>query len=283
MTRSGYRCHPLRMGYRFSILSDGLPLMTRLVAIVVLLAVASAGCGSKNAGRDVHGDLYKSDEVDQFVETTVPAESEGEYVIGVGDHLDVVFFVHKELTTLDLLVRSDGRITLPYVGDVNASGVTPMQLDSTLTDRFSDVLRDPNLSVIVRQPAQKLVYVLGQVKTPGGFPYDTNVSLLHALALAGGLDSGAKTTHVLVIRRKGPEKIVGIEVNVKSITSGYNVENDIWLRNYDIVYVPETRIKSLAEFITIMNDILYPPVDIALRGWQVQVLRQQLEILELRK
>ena len=259
--------------------------MTRVVTIVACLAVVSAGCGasSKNAGRDVHGELYKSNEVDSFVEATVPAESEREYVIGVGDRLDVVFFVHKELTTLDLLVRSDDRITLPYVGDVVAAGVTPMQLDSTLTVRFSEVLRDPNLSVIVRQPAQKLVYVLGQVKTPGGFPYDTNVSLLHALALAGGLDSGAKTTHVLVIRRKGPEKIVGIEVNVKSITSGYNVQNDLWLRNYDIVYVPQTRIQSLSEFITIMNDILYPPVDIALRGWQVQVLRQQLEILELKQ
>ncbi len=75
------------------------------------------------------------------------------------------------------------------------------------------------------------------------------------------MERGAKTTHVLVIRRKGPEKIVGIEVNVASITSGYNVQSDIWLRNYDIVYVPKTRLQSAGEFIAIINDILYPPVD----------------------
>jgi len=255
--------------------------MTRVIAIVVCLAAVSAGCGTKNAGRDAQGELYKPNELGKFVEETTPVESERDYVIGVGDHLDVVFFVHKELTTLNLLVRSDDRITLPYVGDVIAAGVTPMQLDSNLTDRFSEVLRDPNLSVIVRQPAQKLVYVLGQVKAPGGFPYENSVSLLHALALAKGLDRGAKTTHVLVIRRKGPEKIVGIEVNVKAITTGSNVQNDIWLRNYDIVYVPQTRIQSLAEFVTIMNEIIYPPFDIVFRGWQIQVLQQQLEILRL--
>jgi polysaccharide export outer membrane protein len=256
--------------------------MARLIAIVVSLTVLSAGCSSKNAGRDPQTGLYQQREVSQFVEDTNPPESEGEYVIGAGDRLDVVFFVHKELSTLDLLVRTDGRITLPYVGDVMAAGVTPMNLDSTLTYRFSEVLREPNLSVIVRQPAEKLVYVLGQVKNPGGFPYNTNVSLVHALALAGGLDRGAKTAHVLVIRRKGPEKIVGIEVNVAAITSGSNIQNDFWLKNYDIVYVPKTRLQSVSEFIAIVNDVVFPPVDIVLRGWQIQVLRQQLEVIQSR-
>jgi len=256
--------------------------MRRLVAIIVSLAVLSAGCASNNAGREERGQLYPQNQLDEFVGDTNPTESEGDYVIGVGDRLDVVFFIHKELTTLDLLVRTDGRVTLPYVGDVGAAGVTPMQLDSTLTYRFSEVLRDPNLSVILRAPAQKIVYVLGQVKTPGGFPYETQVSLVQALALAGGLDRGAKTTHVLVIRRKGPEKIVGIEVNAASITSGYNVQNDIWLKNYDILYVPKTRLQSAGEFIAIINDILFPPVDILVRGWQIQVLKQQLDVIRAR-
>jgi polysaccharide export outer membrane protein len=155
-----------------------------------------------------------------------------------------------------------------------------MALDSVLTARFSEVLRDPNLSVILRAPAEKVVYVFGQVENPGGFPYRTNLSLLHSIALAGGLSRGAKTSHVLVIRRKGPEKIVAIEVNVSDITSGRNVRSDVWLRNYDIVYVPRTRLESAADFILILNDVLFPPVDIALRGWQLQVLNQQLEVLK---
>jgi polysaccharide export outer membrane protein len=226
--------------------------------------------------------MYDTEELGEFLLDTAAPGSDDEYVIGVGDHLDIVFFIHKELSTIDLLVRSDGRITLPYVGDVMAAGATPMQLDSTLTVRFSEVLRDPNLSVILRRPAVKLVYVLGEVKVAGGFPYETRVSLLQALAFAGGLEYGAKTTHVLVIRRKGPDKIVGIEVNVAAITSGYNVQSDFWLKNYDIVYVPKTRLKSTADFVALITDIIVPPVDIALRGWTIQVLQQQLELLKSR-
>jgi polysaccharide export outer membrane protein len=270
------------MSFRFLGFSDILTSVVRLSAIVFFLAALSAGCSSNNAGREKPGELYGQDQLGAFVEDTDPLVSQEDYVIGIGDRLDVVFFVHKELTTVDLLVRSDGRITLPYVGDVDAAGVTPMQLDSTLSYRFSEVLREPNLSVILREPAEKLVYVLGQVKTPGGFPYQTKLSVVQALALAGGMDRGAKTTHVLVIRRKGPEKVVGIEVNVASITSGYNVQSDIWLRNYDILYVPKTRLQSAGEFIAIINDILFPPVDLVLRGWQIEVLRQQLEVIRAR-
>ena len=272
-----------RMSFRFSRFSDILTPVGRLLSIIAALVVLCAGCSSNNAGREKPGELYARSDLAAFVEDTDPLESERDYVIGIGDRLDVVFFVHKELTTVDLLVRSDGRITLPYVGDVDAAGVTPMQLDSTLTYRFSEVLREPNLSVILKAPAEKLVYVLGQVKAPGGFPYDTKLSVVQALALAGGMERGAKTSHVLVIRRKGPEKIVGIEVNVASITSGYNVQSDIWLRNYDILYVPKTRLQSAGEFIAIINDILFPPVDLLVRGWQIQVMKQQLDVIRARE
>ncbi len=257
--------------------------MTRRLAIILVLAVLSIGCAARNVGLEPRGKLYTSDDVKGFLESTAPLEAEEEYIIGIGDRLDVIFFVHKELSTLGLLVRSDGRITLPYVGDVRASGMTPMRLDSTLTVGFSEVLRDPNLSVIVREPAEKLVYVLGQVERPGGFKFQTRVSVLGSIALAGGLSRGAKTTHVVVIRRDGPEKIVGVEINMAMVTSGNNVANDIWLKNYDIVYVPKTRLQSAGEFVEIVYDILFPPLDLALRGWTVQVLWQQLDYIQSRQ
>ena len=72
------------------------------------------------------------------------------------------------------------------------------------------------------------------------------------------------------------------QINVAAITSGYDVQNDIWLRNYDIVYVPKTRLQSLSEFVLTINDIILPPVDILLRGWQIQILQQQLEFIQAR-
>lgn len=254
--------------------------MRRIASILVVCGLFLSSCGAPKSGLEERGELYRGGDVMEFLDATAPPGVEEEYLIGVGDRLDVVFFVHKELSTPGLLVRTDGRITMPYVGDVRAAGLTPMQLDSTLSSLYSEVLRDPNLSVIVKEPAEKLVYVLGQVKRAGGFKFETRVSVLGAVALAGGLDEGAKTSHVLVIRRDGADRIVGAEINIAAATSGYNVANDIWLKNYDIVFVPKTRLKSAAEFVQLMNEILFPPVDIALRGWQVQVLRQQLEFLQ---
>lgn len=253
--------------------------MARCIVLWVCFAVLSAGCASKNAGRMEPGRFYDSGEVQSFLEQTAPPGVDAQYIVNVGDRLDVVFFIHKELTTVGLLVRSDGRITLPYVGDVSAAGYTPMQLDSALTERFSEVLRDPNLSVIVRDPAEKFVYVLGQVKLPGEFRFSSKISVVQAIARAQGFARGAKTSHVVVIRRDGPERIVGVEIDVASITHGKVFANDIWLRNYDIVFVPKTRLQSASEFIEILYDILFPPTDLMLRGWTAQVMWQQLEYL----
>ena len=106
---------------------------------------------------------------------------------------------------------------------------------------------------------------------------ESRMTVLQAIALAGGLDRGAKTSHVVLIRRDGSERIVGVEINLAAVTSGYNVANDIWLKNYDIVYVPATRLQTAGEFISIVYDILYPPVDLMLRGWTAGIMFQQLD------
>lgn len=256
--------------------------MTRSLSFILVLAVISLGCASHKPAMGPRGDVYERDQVSEFLRDTATPDSGNAYIIGIGDRLDVVFFVHKELSTIELLVRSDGCITLPYVGDVVAVGVTPMRLDSTLTTKFSEVLRDPNLSVIVREPADKLIYVLGQVKRPGAYPYETKMSLLQALALGAGFERGAKVSHVLVIRREGLQKIVGVEVDVAAMFAGHNLEQDFWLKNYDIVYVPKTRLESAAEFMQIIYDILYPPVDLLMRGWTAQVMWEQIDYLQSR-
>jgi len=256
--------------------------MSRIFFIVICALVVSLGCASDKDTRTPRGDFYKEKELGEFLTDTASPQQQNEYIIAIGDKLDVVFFIHRELTTNNLLVRSDGRVTLPYVGDVMAAGYTPMQLDSTLTAEFSEVLREPNLSVIIRDPAEKIVYVLGQVIHGGGFEYETSISLIQAVARAGGYDRGAKSNHVVVIRREGLDKVVGIEVNLDAITSGYNVGSDFWLRNYDIVFVPKTRLESAADLMQTVDEIIRPPVDIIFRGWQIKVLQDQYEFITAR-
>jgi polysaccharide export outer membrane protein len=214
--------------------------------------------------------MYDSDDLKEFVDQTgPPLGPTPEYRIGIGDRLDVVFLYHSNLTTRQLLVRSDGRISLPYVGDQVAMGYTPMELDSMLTEKFSDILKEPNLAVIVDEPAEQTVYVLGNVKSPGGYPYDRPVSLVQAVALAGGFSEGAKPQNTVLIRRVSPTRIVGIEINVNAVMKGQAVQSDILLKNYDILFVPRSRLNSLAEFARQVRDIVDLPLSVTLDGWQI--------------
>jgi len=257
----------------------------RNICLAIGLIVSVSACSSKPPAESIadvdDGQVFDQREVSEFVSTTqAPQGILPEYYIGVGDHLDVVFFFHEDLTTQNLLVRTDGRITLPYVGDIMAAGNTPMGLDSLLTQQFSEILRDPNLSVIVREVPDQMVYVLGEVPHGGGFDFDRHITLVQALARAGGLDNGAKTNSVLVIRREGLNKIVGVQVDVKAILNGETISDDFMLRNYDIIYVPKTRLKSAAEFMTLVYDVIEPGANLLLRGWTLSLVQQQVDFRE---
>ncbi len=212
--------------------------------------------------------FYEPEQLGGFLSESAEKQS-NDYIIAIGDELDVVFLYHSDLTTQELIVRSDGRISLPYVGDVMAAGYRPMQLDSVLTNHFSEILHDPNLSVIVRSSAEKMVYVLGEVQTPGGYPFKTNVSLLQSIALASGLKSSGKADHTVVIRREGVTRIIGVEVDVTAITRGEALQQDFMLRNNDIVYVPKKRLHSVKDFMEAINTIISPPIQVYLRGWEI--------------
>jgi polysaccharide export outer membrane protein len=218
--------------------------------------------------------MYPRQELGDFAsETSEAPPGTEEYRIGIGDELDVIFLYHHNLDTHDVPVRRDGKISVPYVGDTMAAGLTPMELDSVLTGHFSEILRDPTLSVIVKEEATRLVYVLGEVHTPGGFEYSDRITLVQALALAGGARDGAKTAHTVLIRRQGPDMVVGIEVDVKSILNGKAIQNDLLLRRYDIVYVPKSAIYTVADFAQQVNKIIDP----VLRGWQIRTLEANYE------
>jgi polysaccharide export outer membrane protein len=148
-----------------------------------------------------------------------------------------------------------------------------------LTDRFGEILREPTLSVIVKQEASRIVYVLGEVEVPGGYPYKDRITLVQSIAAAGGTRESAKEAHTVVIRREGGNKIVGIEVDVKSILRGEAIQNDLTLRKYDIVYVPKSAIYSVAEFARQVDAIVKP----FLTGWQIRTLEANYEFFNTRR
>jgi polysaccharide export outer membrane protein len=250
------------------------------VFCVLLLPLLSGGCGSSVRGSDRSQGWYDEASIQEFVSDTagpVRAVLEPEYVIGVNDVLEVVFLYHNNLTTRDLVVRRDGRISLPYVGDQMAAGITPMVLDSLLTVRFGEILREPNLSVIVRKPAPQKVYVLGQVEMPGRVEFDDEMTMLQAVAAAGGFKGGALANHAVLIRRQGVSKIVGVEVDLEAVTAGAMLANDLRLRNYDIVFIPQHPIYSAGQFMEQVGNIINVPLDAVFKGWQIANLSASYE------
>lgn len=236
--------------------------------IILAICLILSACASPKMEPPAAAKFYEPGDLSDFLGESGEERSD-QYIISIGDHLDVVFLYHQDLTTSDLIVRSDGRISLPYVGDVMAAGYRPMQLDSVLTDQFAEILRDPNLSVIIRSSAEKVVYVLGEVKNPGGYPFEMNVSLLQSIALAQGVKSSGKADHTVVIRREGVKRIIGVEVDVKAIMRGEALDQDFLLRDNDIVYVPKKRINSVSDFMEAFNKIITPPMKAYLLTWDI--------------
>ena len=251
----------------------------------LLVAAVCAGCSSGVKGSDRSQGWYDRGSVQQFVADTQTTAAEPlldtEYVIGVGDLLEVVFPYHTNLTERDLIVRRDGRISLPYIGDTMAAGITPMDLDSILTVGFGDILRDPNLSVIVQKSAVQKAYVLGEVNQAGRVEFEDELTMLQSVAAVGGYKAGAMPNHAILIRRQGVSKIVGIEVDLKAVTQGSVLSNDLRLRNYDIVFIPRHPIFTAAEFMEAVGEIIMVPLDVVFKGWQIANLSASYEYFKV--
>ena len=155
--------------------------------------------------------------------------------------------------------------------------MSPMALDSVLTHRFAEILREPTLSVILREPADRVVYVLGEVRRPGGYSYTEKITITQAVTMAEGFMKSSKGQNTVVIRREGLENIVGVEIDVRSILNGEMIQNDIYLKNYDIVWVPKSRIYTVSDFSEAVWKIFSAPLDVYLKGWQIRTLQANYE------
>ena len=143
----------------------------------------------------------------------------------------------------------DGKIQLQLIGDVDVNGKTPNELREELLDFYRSHLKDPELAVIVRSTEQQRVYVGGQVNKPGVIEMPGQLTLLEAIMQGGGFDrETAELENVVVIRHKD-NKRQGYSVNVKSMLEGNEVSPPFYLQPQDIIYVPQTEIVKLDQWI----------------------------------
>jgi polysaccharide export outer membrane protein len=156
------------------------------------------------------------------------------FVIGPDDVLTVTFW--RDQISLEVVVRPDGRISLPLLNDVQAAGYTPEGLARALEESAAKYINEPNAVVIVKEIRSRRVFVLGEVGTPGMIPLTTNLNLLQLIAMAGGLLEHADRKNITVIRTEnGQEK--RLKFNYNDVVNGKNVQQNILLQPGDTVVV----------------------------------------------
>jgi polysaccharide export outer membrane protein len=239
----------------------------RFLALILFAAFVLGGCGGGNRFISNRGGAVESGELDL---SNIPVRpTQEEYLIGQGDALDVLFLYNSDLNQMGVKVRPDGKISLPYVGEVVAAGRSASELDSLLTVRFSEIIVKPDITVVLREFRPPVVYTLGEVANPGGYEYHTGMTLTSFLALSGSVSKAAKRNAVLVLRRIAPDHIVGIEIDLKELLDEKRFDLDIPLEAFDIVYVPKSKLGSAQDVSLAIKDILVTPMELYLKGWQV--------------
>jgi protein involved in polysaccharide export with SLBB domain len=125
------------------------------------------------------------------------------YLLAAGDRVKVVVFGHPDLSG-DYEVNSEGRLSLPLIKSFPAAGLTLEEIENAIADKLSpDYLKNPRVGVVVLE--YRPFYILGEVKSPGSYPYSSNMSVVAAVALAGGYTYRAKKNKVTIIRASDPE------------------------------------------------------------------------------
>jgi polysaccharide biosynthesis/export protein len=160
----------------------------------------------------------------------------GDYRIGVGDVLNIQVWKETDLSR-SVPVRPDGKISFPLLDDLQAAGLTPVELKMVLTDRLKQYLSEPRVTVLVEEVNSYKVYVMGEVVTQGALTLKTKTDLLQAISLAGGFTTFAKKKEIIIIRNNG-KKDARISVNYEKILSGKNPEQNLILEPGDTVVVP---------------------------------------------
>jgi polysaccharide biosynthesis/export protein len=159
------------------------------------------------------------------------------YIIGNDDELGINVWKEQELTQ-SVPVRSDGKISLPLIGEVTAAGRTPLQLEEDIASKLRSFLTNPQVTVMVLQMNSQKFNILGRVAKPGSYSLSATTTVLDAIAQAGGFLDFAKQKDIYVLREKPGGGETRIAFNYKDVIHGKHSDENIRLQPHDTIVVP---------------------------------------------
>jgi polysaccharide export outer membrane protein len=159
------------------------------------------------------------------------------FVIGNDDVLAVSVWKEPDISR-SIPVRSDGKISLPLVGELQASGRTPLKLEQDIAARLKSYIEEPDVTVIVQQINSQKFNILGQVSRPGAYALTNTATVLDAIAIAGGFRDFAKQKSIYILRQNADGTQARIPFNYKEVLKGQNPAQNIRLQPRDTIVVP---------------------------------------------
>jgi polysaccharide biosynthesis/export protein len=187
-------------------------------------------------------------------------QSGSKYILGVGDIIEVSVWNHQELKST-LSIRPDGLISYPLTGEIRAAGETTADLTDQIREKMLVYMKDPKISVNVVEYRSKKILVLGEVKTPGLYPCESQMTAFEAIGLAGGYLKYAELRSILVIRNPYSKSPQFITVNLHKALDHTNTKENIALQPKDIIYVPRSFIGNAGDFIDFFISKIRPAAD----------------------
>jgi polysaccharide biosynthesis/export protein len=211
----------------------------RAILVVISLVLLQSKLPAQNA-KPADGDQASTAPVagsPAAPATAATKPHDDRFVIGNDDVLAIDVWNEKEVTR-SIPVRSDGKISLPLVGEIQAAGRTPLQLEGDITDRLRNFITAPQVTVMVAEIHSQNFNILGQVAKPGSYSLTVASTVMDAIAAAGGFRDFAKQKGIYILRQTPSGSETRFNFNYKDFIKGKNPSQNIKLEPHDTIVVP---------------------------------------------
>jgi polysaccharide biosynthesis/export protein len=203
-------------------------------ACALLSSALWAQAGSGNAAPET---ASTSNPAPNAAVSAAPKAHDDTFVIGNDDVLAINVWKEPDISR-SVPVRSDGKISLPLVGEVQARGRTPLKLEQDIAERLKGYISEPEVTVIVQQINSQRFNILGMVNRPGSYAITNSSTVLDAIALAGGFRDFAKQKGIYILRQNADGSQTRLPFNYKAVVKGQNPSQNVNLQPRDTIVVP---------------------------------------------
>jgi polysaccharide export outer membrane protein len=203
----------------------------------MVIVVVSSGLGRAQAGTAAAATKLNASPSQNPDASAAPKPHDDTFVIGNDDMLAINVWKEPDVSRT-IPVRSDGKISLPLVGEVQAAGNTPLKLEQEIAAKLKNYIAEPEVTVIVQQVNSQKFNILGMVNKPGSYPIANSPTVLDAIAIAGGFRDFAKQKAIYVLRQNSDGTQKRIPFNYKEVVKGKNADQNVKLLPRDTIVVP---------------------------------------------